>query len=344
MHRAAVLLRHLASHSKSASPSVRSVRFASTGAAGGSGPGSGPGSGSGARTGTGAGTGIGAGATEFGAIGSNSQPTTARVFAYNPDATPSVSMETRGKICTIILSRPVARNAVDRPTAEALADAFRAFDQDPTMHVAVLFGANGTFCAGADLKALASGNPQRYNRLEETGDGPMGPTRMTELSKPVIAACTGHVVAGGLELALLCDLRVAHEDAVFGVFCRRFGVPLIDGGTFRLPRIVGHGRAMDMILTGRAVDAKEALGMGLVTKLVPKSQDVRTAAEQLAEQISAFPQECMRRDRASALQQWGMSEKDALHNEFQHGLVSLAAGAQAGALSFAQGKGRGGQF
>src|SRR5499433_4274266 len=200
-------------------------------------------------------------------------------------------MERDGQVTTVILDRPAVRNAVDGPTAAALADAFRAFDADDGAHVAVLWGAGGTFCSGADLKAV--GGPDG-NRAEPDGDGPMGPTRL-RLAKPVIAAIAGHAVAGGLELALWCDLRVAEEDAVLGVFCRRWGVPLIDGGTVRLPRVVGLGRALDLILTGRAVGAAEAHQMGLVTRIV-RSGDAREEAERLAAQIAAFPQICMRND------------------------------------------------
>src|SRR5690606_3537889 len=202
----------------------------------------------------------------------------------------TVRVERRGPVTTVVISRPQARNAVDRKTAGELADAFRAFDDDPDAAVAVLWGEGGTFCAGADLKALD-------NRVAEDGDGPMGPTRL-RLSKPVIAAVSGHAVAGGLELALWCDLRVAEESAVFGVFCRRWGVPLIDGGTVRLPRLIGTSRAMDMILTGRPVPADEAYQMGLVNRLVAPGE-ARQAAERLAAEIAAFPQTCLRHDRLS---------------------------------------------
>src|SRR5215467_7727129 len=206
----------------------------------------------------------------------------------SPWASP-VRVDRSGPVTTVILHRPEVRNAVDRPTAAALAEAFADFDADADAAVAVLFGDGGTFCAGADLKAMGS---PRGNRTEAEGTGPMGPTRM-RLSKPVIAAVSGYAVAGGLELALWCDLRVAEEDAVFGVFCRRWGVPLVDGGTIRLPRLIGHGRAMDMILTGRAVDAAEALAIGLANRVVPKGQ-ARDAAEQLAAELAALPQQCMR--------------------------------------------------
>ncbi|MEV6277800.1 crotonase/enoyl-CoA hydratase family protein [Nocardia sp. NPDC051832] len=247
----------------------------------------------------------------------------------------SVRVEHNGPVTTVILHRPEARNAVDGPTAAALAEAFRAFDADPDAAVAVLWGDGGTFCAGADLKALGT---ERSNHAAEDGDGPMGPTRM-KLSKPVIAAVSGYAVAGGLELALWCDLRVAEQDSTFGVFCRRWGVPLIDGGTIRLPRIVGHGRAMDMVLTGRAVDAAEALQMGLVNRVVPTGE-ARKAAEQLAAELAGLPQTCLRSDRMSMLEQDGLDEEAALRNEFQHGLKALMDGALEGAARFAAGAGR----
>jgi enoyl-CoA hydratase len=247
----------------------------------------------------------------------------------------SVSLERTGPVTTVRLSRPDARNAVDGPTAAALADAFRAFDADDEAAVAVLHGEGGTFCAGADLKAV--GTPTG-NRTEPEGDGPMGPTRL-RLAKPVIAAIAGHAVAGGLELALWCDLRVADETAVFGVYCRRWGVPLIDGGTVRLPRIIGTGRALDLILTGRSVDAAEALSMGLVNRVVPAGEAL-AAAQALAAQLAAFPQTCLREDRASVLEQEGLDEDAALANEFHHGRISLAADTLAGAARFAGGEGR----
>src|SRR6188508_1959694 len=222
-----------------------------------------------------------------------------------------VRVERSGPVTTVILDRAAAKNAVDRDTAQALADAFRAFDDD-TARVGVLWGDHGTFCAGADLKALAAGTP---NRVDPDGDGPMGPSRML-LSKPVIAAVAGHAVAGGLELALLCDLRVVEEDAYFGVYCRRFGVPLIDGGTVRLPRLVGMGHAMDLILTGRKVEAAEALQMGLANRVVPRG-GAREAAVALAEQLSKFPQETMRADRLNAYEQWGKGLPAALHGEWE---------------------------
>ncbi|WP_431957411.1 crotonase/enoyl-CoA hydratase family protein [Nocardia lijiangensis] len=247
----------------------------------------------------------------------------------------SVRVEKNGPVTTVILHRPQARNAVDGPTALALADAFREFEADSTAAVAVLWGDGGTFCSGADLKALGT---ERSNRTDEDGDGPMGPTRMT-LSKPVIAAISGYAVAGGLELALWCDLRVAEQDSTFGVFCRRWGVPLIDGGTVRLPRIIGEGRAMDLVLTGRAVSAPEALRIGLVNRVVPTGE-ARAAAEELATELSRLPQTCLRSDRMSMLEQEGMDEEAAMRNEFQHGLAALADGALAGAQRFAAGAGR----
>ena len=232
------------------------------------------------------------------------------------------------------------RNAVDGETAAALADAFRAFDADSDAAVAVLHGEGGTFCAGADLKAVATGG--KVNRVEPDGDGPMGPTRM-QLSKPVIAAISGHAVAGGLELALWADMRIAEDDAVLGVFCRRWGVPLIDGGTVRLPRLIGTSHAMDLILTGRAVSAAEAHHIGLVNRVVPHGEAVR-AAKLLAREIAAFPQTCLRQDRLSVIEQEGMAERDALSNEFAHGLTSLASDTAAGASRFAGGAGRHGSF
>ena len=237
---------------------------------------------------------------------------------------------------TIGLEDPAQRSAIDAATAGLLAAAFRDFDADPALGVAVLTGAGGHFCAGADLKALAGGDRRE---LLPDGDGPMGPTRL-RLSKPVIAAVEGYAVAGGLELALWCDLRVAARDAVFGVFCRRFGVPLIDLGTVRLPRLVGHSRAMDMILTGRGVGAEEALAFGLANRVVDPGTAVG-AAVALARELAALPQECLRNDRASAREQWGMDEAAALANEFQHGLATIVSGeTAAGAQGFASGEGR----
>ena len=242
----------------------------------------------------------------------------------------TVTVETRRDITLVTIDRPAVRNAVDRQTAQELAEAFRAFDADASRAVAILTGAGGTFCAGADLKAIAAGEG---NRVEEDGDGPMGPTRMT-LSKPVIAAVEGHAVAGGLELALWCDLRVAAEDAVFGVFCRRWGVPLIDGGTVRLPRLIGQSHALDLILTGRGVSGQEALSMGLANRLAPPGGALESALE-LAEQLAHFPQRCLRNDRLSALGQWGLSQADALCEETRRGLDVLRSGeSQEGARRF----------
>jgi enoyl-CoA hydratase len=251
----------------------------------------------------------------------------------------SVHREAAGPVLTVTIDRPDVRNAVDRDTADALADAFRAFDADDALSVAVLTGAGGTFCAGADLKAVSRGEA---NRVEPDGDGPMGPSRM-RLSKPVVAAIEGHAVAGGLELALWCDLRVAAEDAVLGVFCRRWGVPLIDGGTLRLPRLIGHSRAMDLILTGRPVAADEALAIGLVNRIGPPGQAL-VRAQELAAEIAAFPQVCVRSDRASALEQWGLDEADALSAEYRHGLRALETESLDGATRFAEGAGRHGTF
>jgi enoyl-CoA hydratase len=238
----------------------------------------------------------------------------------------------------VLLHRPERRNAVDGPTAAALADAFRAFDADSGASVAVLHGEGGGFCAGADLKSAGS---ETGNRVVPEGDGPMGPTRM-RLSKPVIAAIAGPAVAGGLELALWCDLRVAEEDAVLGVYCRRWGVPLIDGGTVRLPRLIGISRAMDMVLTGRGLSAREALEFGLVNRVVPPGTS-RRAAEALAHELAAFPQLCMREDRLSLLEQDGLDEDAAIANELQHGIRSLAE-VQAGLEHFRSGAGRHGSF
>ncbi len=249
-----------------------------------------------------------------------------------------VRTERRGAVTTVVLSRPEARNAVDGPTAAELADVFRAFEADDEARVAVLWGEGGTFCAGADLKALGT---KRANRVTEDGDGPMGPTRL-RLSKPVIAAVSGHAVAGGLELALWCDLRVAEEDAVFGVFCRRWGVPLIDGGTVRLPRLIGTSRAMDMILTGRPVPAAEAYAMGLANRVVPVGR-ARAEAEELAASLARFPQACLRSDRASVLEQEGLGEEEALAAELRYGSAVLAESLE-GAARFASGAGRHGVF
>jgi len=247
-----------------------------------------------------------------------------------------VRIEKQDVVTTVILDRAEVRNAVDRATAEALAEAFRAFEADPAARVAVLWGANGTFCAGADLKHFD-------NHVRDDGDGPMGVSRMT-LSKPVIAAVSGYAVAGGLELALWCDLRVAETDAIFGVFCRRWGVPLIDGGTVRLPRLVGLSHALDMILTGRPVKADEALAMGLANRVVPTG-DARPAAERLAREIAGLPQECMRNDRRSAHDQLGLALDEAIRHEFALGLKSLASSElSAGLGRFRGGQGRHGSF
>jgi len=250
----------------------------------------------------------------------------------------TVRVDNQPPVTTVILDRRDVRNAVDGPTAAELADAFRAFEEDDQARVGVLWGANGTFCAGADLKSIAAG---RGNRVARDGDGPMGPTRMV-LSKPVIAAVSGYAVAGGLELALWCDLRIAEENAIFGVFCRRWGVPLIDGGTIRLPRIVGHGRALDLILTGRPVSAEEALAIGLVNRIVPVGT-ARAAAEELARELAAFPQAALRGDRLSAYEQWDLERSDALANELAHGWRALDEGL-AGASRFERGAGRHGAF
>jgi enoyl-CoA hydratase len=247
----------------------------------------------------------------------------------------TIRIERDGPVTTVILNRPAARNAVDRGTAEELAEALRAFDADPDASVGVLYGDHGHFCAGADLKAFAAGN---FNRVEPAGDGPMGPTRML-LSKPVIAAVAGYAVAGGMELALWCDMRVVEEDATLGVFCRRWGIPLIDGGTIRLPRLIGLSRALDLILTGRAVGAEEALAMGLANRVVPHGES-RQAAEKLAHELARLPQICLREDRLSVYEQADLSFEQAIANEFHHGLNSLAADAAAGAQRFAGGAGR----
>lgn len=248
--------------------------------------------------------------------------------------TEPVRVERDGAVTTVIIDRPEARNAVNRPTAEALFAAFDEFERDDTASVAVLYGDHGTFCAGADLKAF--GTPDA-NAVHRSGPGPMGPTRMV-LSKPVIAAISGHAVAGGLELALWCDLRVVEEDAVLGVFCRRWGVPLIDGGTVRLPRLIGQSRAMDLILTGRPVDAAEAHAIGLANRVVPKGQ-ARRHAQELAAEIARFPQQCMRADRLSALGQWGLEEAEAIDREFAS-ISRVKHEALEGAGRFAAGAGR----
>jgi enoyl-CoA hydratase len=263
-------------------------------------------------------------------------------------ASPGVRIERDGPVVTVILSRPERRNAVDRPTADALAEAFLAFECDAASSVAVLWGEGGTFCAGADLKAIVEGRANRTSPPREAGDplaadAPMGPTRM-HLSKPVIAAISGYAVAGGLELALWCDLRVAEEDATMGVFCRRWGVPLIDGGTVRLPRLIGQSRALDLILTGRPVAASEALAIGLVNRIAAKGR-ARPVAEQLARQIAAFPQTCLRNDRQSVYEQQDEGMIGAMAREFDLGIATLASGeAATGAARFMSGKGRAGSF
>ncbi len=252
-----------------------------------------------------------------------------------------IEIEKHDRIFTITINRPEVKNAVDGPTATALADAFREFDSDDASDVAILYGAGGCFCAGADLKAIA--DPKRVHRLVLTGDAPLGPSRMC-LSKPVIAAISGFAVAGGLELALFCDLRVVEKSAVMGVFCRRWGVPLIDGGTIRLPRLIGLSRALDLILTGRPVYADEALAMGLANRVVPDGSCLE-AAEKLGKEISRHPQTCMRNDRLSAYEQFSMDLSEALANEFKHGLVSLNSPEFfEGLARYGRGKGRHGSF
>jgi|ERR1043166_2470232 enoyl-CoA hydratase len=260
---------------------------------------------------------------------------------------PRVRSERDGPVVTIILDRPEARNAVDRPTADLLAAAFLDFERDDSALVSVLWGAGGTFCAGADLKGVAAGRGNRIQPVDIANaladDAPMGPTRM-QLSKPVIAAVSGFAVAGGLELALWCDLRVAEEDAVFGVFCRRWGVPLIDGGTVRLPRLIGQSRALDMILGSRPIGAAEAREMGLANRVVAQGQ-ARPAAEELARELARFPQHCLRNDRSSVYGQYGMTAPQAMNHEFALGMRTLQSGeSRDGAARFAAGKGRGGSF
>jgi enoyl-CoA hydratase len=250
----------------------------------------------------------------------------------------AVRVERDGPVTSVLLSRPEQRNAVDGATAAELADAFREFDADLEAAVAVLHGEGGAFCAGADLHAAGTAEG---NRVEPSGDGPMGPSRMV-LSKPVIAAVEGYAVAGGLELALWCDLRVASESAVFGVFCRRWGVPLIDGGTVRLPRLIGASRALDLVMTGRPVAATEALEIGLANRVVPEGT-AREAAEELARELAQFPQTCMREDRLSLLESLGLDHDAAMANEFDHGLRSLAE-VQSGLERFRGGEGRHGEF
>jgi enoyl-CoA hydratase len=251
-------------------------------------------------------------------------------------STSTVRVETDGPVAIVTIDRPEVRNAVDGPTAAALAAAFRGFDADERLAVAVLTGAGGAFCAGADLKALAA---QHGNAVKDEGDGPMGPTRML-LGKPVLAAVEGHAVAGGLELALWCDLRIAAEDAVFGVYCRRFGVPLVDLGTIRLPRLIGQSRALDLILTGRGVSGEEALRMGLANRLVPRGT-ARAAAVQMAHDLARFPQRCLRADRLSAYEQWSLPWDEAWRNELRRGVEVIRSGeTRAGAERFAGGAGR----
>jgi enoyl-CoA hydratase len=236
----------------------------------------------------------------------------------------TIHSETDGPVAIITIDRPEVANAIDRPTAEALADAFRRFDSDQALSVAVLTGANGKFCGGADLKAMRESGAPRASRVEPDGDGPVGPTRML-LAKPVIAAVEGHAVAGGLELAAWCDLRVAAEDAVFGVYCRRWGIPLMDGGTIRLPRLIGHSHALDLILTGRGVSGEEALRMGLANRLVGSGEALATATS-LAHEIASRPQAALRSDRLSSYEQWALSLDKALASEYRHGMTTLQTG------------------
>jgi enoyl-CoA hydratase len=236
----------------------------------------------------------------------------------------TIHIETDGAVRIITIDRPEVANAIDRPTAATLADAFRSFDSEDTLAVAVLTGANDKFCAGADLKAMRDPDGERVTRVEPDGDGPVGPTRML-LSKPVIAAVEGHAVAGGLELAIWCDLRVAAEDAVFGVYCRRWGIPLMDGGTIRLARLIGHSHALDLILTGRGVSGEEALRMGLANRLVPKGKALEHAIG-LARDIASRPQAALRSDRLSSYEQWSLALADALGNEYRHGMATLRTG------------------
>jgi enoyl-CoA hydratase len=248
----------------------------------------------------------------------------------------AVRIEHDGPVTVVTIDRPHARNAVDRPTAQLLADAFRAFEADDDRSVAILTGANGMFCAGADLKAVGEG---RGNAVRDDGDGPMGPTRML-LSKPVIAAVEGYAVAGGLELAIWCDLRVAASDAVFGVFCRRWGVPLVDGGTVRLPRLIGHSHALDLILTGRGVSGDEAMRMGLVNRMTEPGRAL-DGARALAHELAVLPPRCLREDRLSSYEQWGAPIDEAIMIELRHAQATLASGESLeGAIRFAEGAGR----
>jgi len=252
----------------------------------------------------------------------------------------AVNFEAEGPLAIVTINRPDVRNAIDRPTAEALAEAFLRFEHEDGLAVAILTGAGGCFCAGADLKAVSTGTG---NRLAQDGDGPLGCTRML-LTKPVIAAVEGYAVAGGLELALWCDMRVAARDTVFGVFCRRWGVPLVDGGTIRLPRLIGMSHAMDMILTGRGVSGDEALRIGLANRVVEPGTTL-AAAKELATQLAAFPQRCLRSDRLSAYEAWALPLDAALRNEFGHGIATVQSGeTRAGAARFATGEGRHGKF
>ena len=253
-----------------------------------------------------------------------------------------IDVDKDGPVTTVTIDREDVRNAIDQPHRVALQNAFDAFEADEEARVAVLWGKHGHFCSGADLKAMSDPNRRKDIAADGTGPGPMGPTR-TQLTKPVIAAVAGYAVAGGLELALWCDMRVAEQSATFGVFCRRWGVPLIDGGTVRLPRIVGHGRAMDMILTGRPVGAEEALAFGLADRVVPDGKS-RKAAEKLAHEIARFPQACMQSDRLSAMRQWSLPFDEALVAEGRDAHAVLAAEAFDGAARFASGRGRGGRF
>jgi enoyl-CoA hydratase len=251
----------------------------------------------------------------------------------------TVHYEAEGRVAVVTIDRPEVANAVDRPTADALVEAFKNFDTDDSLAVAVLTGANGTFCAGADLKAMQSGDPERVVRVEPDGDGPVGPTRML-LSKPVIAAVEGHAVAGGLELSIWCDLRVAAEDAIFGVYCRRWGIPLMDGGTVRLARLIGHSHALDLMLTGRGVSGEEARRMGLANRLVPKGEAL-SAATELAHQLADLPQAALRSDRLSSYEQWPLPLPDALASEYRHGMSTLSTGEMIGGLeSYASGSWR----
>jgi len=255
----------------------------------------------------------------------------------------TISFRTEGAVAVVTIDRPDVANAIDRPTAAALADAFRRFEADDALHVAVLTGANGTFCAGADLKAMREPGMERVTRVEREGDGPVGPTRML-LAKPVIAAVEGHAVAGGLELAAWCDLRVAAENAVFGVYCRRWGIPLMDGGTIRLARLIGHSHALDLILTGRGVSGEEALRMGLANRLVPPGGALE-AAVALASEIASRPQAALRSDRLSSYEQWSRSLADALVNEYDHGMRTLATGEMLRGLDhYGSGRWRSGDF